>query len=327
MNQIDLLSQRYPKVSIGFSTHEDPDNFDAVKVAVAKGCRIFERHVGLVDKGYSINGYSSTPSQIGDWVASAKNAFDICGGPSRDRMMFSEKEVCDLNDLYRGVYAKKDIKAGDVIDPINTYYAMPIQDGQLPSRSLSKYAVFTASKDIKINEAVMYKTVRYTNRQNEVNTILKEMSAMLKKANIAVPDNIPMAISAHYGMDRFHEFGTILIDVLNREYCKKSLVVMPGQNHPTHLHKIKEETFHILDGQLEVDFGSAKHSLSRGDLLTVPRGQKHSFRSDEGAIIEEVSTTHIGSDSYYDDETINNNPHRKFSLTYYSGFADLEEIK
>lgn len=323
MNQIDLLSQRYPAVSIGFSTHEEPDNYDAVKVAVAKGCRIFERHVGLAESGYSINGYSSVPAQIGGWLASAKKAFDICGGPSTERMSFSEREICDLNDLYRGVYAKRDIVAGEKLNPDNVFYAMPIASGQLPSRGLSKYTEFVTLKNIKTNQPINNDDVRSVNIKDDISAILKKMSAMLRKANVAIPNNVPLAISAHYGIDRFYEYGTILIDVLNREYCKKILIMMPGQKHPTHLHKVKEETFHVLDGRLEVDFDGERHSLSTGDMLTVLRNQKHSFWSDDGAIIEEISTTSVSGDSYYDDKSIDSNPNRKFSLTFYSQFKDL----
>jgi len=323
MNQIDLLSQRYPGVSVGFSTHEEPNNLNAVKIAVAKGCRIFERHVGIATEKYSINGYSSTPAQVGDWVAAAKKAFDICGVPETERMPFSEREICDLNDLYRGVYAKKDIAAGERLNSKNIFYAMPIQSGQLPSRAVSKYAEFTALKGIKANQPVMYDNVKHVNKRDDISAIIKKMSAMLRKANVTPPNNVPMAISAHYGLDRFYECGTILIDVLNREYCKKILIMMPGQKHPTHYHTVKEETFIVVDGRLEVDLEGKRHSLGKGDMLPVLRGQKHSFWSDEGAIIEEISTTSIGGDSYYDDKKIENNPNRKFSLTYYSQFRDL----
>jgi mannose-6-phosphate isomerase-like protein (cupin superfamily) len=296
---------------------------DAVKIAVAKGCRIFERHVGIAEGRHTINGYSSTPAQVGVWVASAKKAFDICGGPGTERMAFSEREICDLNDLYRGVYAKRDIEAGETLNMSNVFYAIPIHEGQLPSRSLSKYTEFVVDKKIEANQQVRHEDVRFVNIRDDIKIILQKMSTMLRDANVTPPDNIPMAISTHYGISRFYEYGTILIDVLNREYCKKILIMMPGQKHPVHYHKVKEETFHVLDGKLEVDFDGERYSLSKGDILTVPRNQKHSFWSDEGAIIDEISTTSVNGDSYYDDKKIENNPNRKFSLTYYSQFMNL----
>ncbi len=60
LNQIDLLKHRYPGIPIGFSTHEDPKNTTAIVIALAKGARLLERHIGLRDK-YPLNAYSSTP--------------------------------------------------------------------------------------------------------------------------------------------------------------------------------------------------------------------------------------------------------------------------
>ena len=54
----------------------------------------------------------------------------------------------------------------------------------------------------------------------------------------------------------------------------------------------------VLDDFLE------EFELKAGDVQTVLRGQKHSFTSKGGAIFEEVSTTHIKNDSYYDDPKI-----------------------
>jgi hypothetical protein len=44
--------------------------------------------------------------------------------------------------------------------------------------------------------------------------------------------------------------GAVLINVINRAYAKKVLVQLPGQTHPLHFHKLKEETFLVLWGEL-----------------------------------------------------------------------------
>ena len=325
MNQINMLQRKFPGVMIGFSTHEEPENMDAVKVAVAKGCRIFERHVGISnpDKGIGLNLYSSTPEQVGKWVAAAKKAFDMCGIDGDQRMPFTEKEICDLNDLYRGVYAKKDLEPGDIISTENCYFAMPKQEGQIISRNLSKYSQYVVTEKIPANGAVFSKSVKYTNVREEISKILKDMAVMLRDANVTPPNGASLEISAHYGLDRFRETGAILIDIINREYCKKILLMMPGQKHPNHYHKVKEETFHVLNGTLGVDLEGKIYTLKKGDVLTVPRNAKHSFWSDDGAIFEEVSTTAVKGDSYYDDEKINSNPRRKFPMIYYSKFMEL----
>ena len=71
-----------------------------------------------------------------------------------------------------------------------------------------------------------------------------------------------------------------------------------------HLHKAKEETFQLLYGDLEVEIDGVKREMKPGDIQTVLRGQNHKFSSKNGAIFEEVSTTHIKNDSFYEDPEI-----------------------
>jgi N-acetylneuraminate synthase len=54
-----------------------------------------------------------------------------------------------------------------------------------------------------------------------------------------------------------------------------------------------------------------------GDLILVPRGSKHSFATGSGVIFEEISSTHYKNDSFYVDDSINQNEHRKTLLTYW----------
>jgi N-acetylneuraminate synthase len=41
-----------------------------------------------------------------------------------------------------------------------------------------------------------------------------------------------------------------------------------------------------------------------GDMQLIERGQNHEFRSENGCIIEEISTTHVPKDSHYKDRRI-----------------------
>jgi D-lyxose ketol-isomerase len=45
---------------------------------------------------------------------------------------------------------------------------------------------------------------------------------------------------------------------------------------------------------------------SAGDQVMVRPGVWHSFWTDDGVVVEEVSTTHFKGDSVYEDEQINN---------------------
>ena len=54
-----------------------------------------------------------------------------------------------------------------------------------------------------------------------------------------------------------------------------------------------------------------KYYLKAGDLKTIKKKQVHIFSTKKGAIIEELSTTSIKSDSYYLDRKIIENKKRK----------------
>ena len=115
MNQIALYKNRYPDMYIGFSTHESPDNMEPIKIAVAKGAQIFEKHVGVSTDTVSLNGYSATPEQVGNWLEAAMQAYRMCGVAGK-RYEPSEKEKADLLALQRGVFANRDLQPGDKVD-------------------------------------------------------------------------------------------------------------------------------------------------------------------------------------------------------------------
>ena len=81
--------------------------------------------------------------------------------------------------------------------------------------------------------------------------------------------------------------------------------MLPGQKHPAHYHKRKEETFQILSGQLDVYLDGHKQHLHPGQTCLIQPGVWHSFSSELGCIFEEISTTHFNDDSYYKDKKIN----------------------
>ena len=79
-----------------------------------------------------------------------------------------------------------------------------------------------------------------------------------------------------------------------------------NQEHPTQYHKIKEETFRILYGELDLQLNGTIYNLSIGDEALVSSTVRHSFKAKSDCIIEEISTTSMEDDSYYEDEKINN---------------------
>ena len=55
-----------------------------------------------------------------------------------------------------------------------------------------------------------------------------------------------------------------MITLINKDYCKKIIYQFPGQTNPEHFHKIKEETFVVLDGSLEVIVENVTSILQKG---------------------------------------------------------------
>ena len=298
---IDKMKKRYRNVEIGYSGHENPDDHIVSMLAVAKGAKIFERHVGLPTDNITLNAYSMNPSQADRWVKSIIDAKNICDLKKEDTKYISQEEIDSLNSLARGVYAKRAIAKGETLTRDDVFFAMPYQEGQLTSGDFVDG--MTATKDYQVNGAIYEK--KYISDVKSARSVVHDAKGMLFEAGIAVGSQFEVELSHHYGIGNFRQFGAVIINIVNREYCKKLIVVLPGQKHPRHHHKLKEETFQLLYGNLDIEIDGHKTQLKPGDMQTVLRGQIHAFSSKTGAIFEEISTTHVRNDSYYEDLAIN----------------------
>ena len=316
LSQIDLYRSRYPQAPIGYSTHEEPGNCTAVMLAVAKGAIAFERHVGIASGDVKLNAYSSTPEQVRGWLAAAREAYAMCGSADRRRDI-SEKERNDLRGLQRGVFVREPVLAGEKITPSRLFFAIPNFPGQLVANDLSKYAEIRATADIPAQQAVLASSVRITDFRDTVLKIITDIRSLVVKSGIRLQNRIDFELSHHFGIDRFYQYGCTIMNIINREYCKKLIIILAGQENPTHTHKVKEETFNVLYGDVWMELNGKREHYAAGDLVTVERNTPHRFGSANGAIFEEISTTHIKSDSYYDDPSIVNTENRKTSMTFW----------
>lgn len=299
LNFMDRMKRRYRYVPVGYSGHDAPDNLDVVKMAVAKGASILERHVGLPTQEITLNKYSMSPEQTDAWVKAALTAREICGSNGYDKQI-SQDELDSLKSLERGVYAAKDIQQGEVISREAAFFAMPCQESQTTSGEYQQSMV--ASRDYARNEPIFER--RKPSTVSMIRSIIHDVKGMLYEAHIEIGDDFDIELSHHYGIEHFRQTGAVLITLINREYCKKLMVILPGQKHPNHRHKVKEETFQLLWGDFEVNLDGKLVKMKSGDKLLVERRAWHSYSSQGGAIVEEVSTTHIKGDSEYEDERI-----------------------
>ena len=130
---------------------------------------------------------------------------------------------------------------------------------------------------------------------------------MLSYAKIPLSHEFNTEYSHHYGVDNFFKVGVTMITIINRAYAKKILIQLPDQEHPSHYHKQKEETFHVLYGTVEIELNGKIQACHPGDVVTIEPETRHAFVSYDGAVIEEISSTHFVNDSFYSDENIKYN--------------------
>ena len=314
LNQITLLKERYPDVTVGYSTHEDPIIADSGGIAVGKGAKILERHIDISCD--TINKYSSVPMDIKVWLTVTEDAIKMCGVKD-ERYTPSDSELESLHGLRRGMFVNRDVKEGEVLKKEDVFFAIPlVADNHLSANDFSKYNEMTILEDIKKNDPVLTADVSIDNKREKVLENVRLFSGMIKESKIALPDTIACELSHHFSLDTFEEFGAMIIDIINKMYCKKYILMLKNQYHNPHSHKKKTETFHVLYGSMVVNLDGKGIEMVEGELLTVNPGEVHSFETSEGVIFEEVSTTHYTNDSFYLDQKImENKDNRKTKIT------------
>ncbi|MCR4874251.1 MAG: N-acetylneuraminate synthase family protein [Clostridia bacterium] len=297
LNVMTRMMNRY-HVPVGYSGHENPNDFTICKMAIAKGASILERHVGLATNEIKLNAYSTDVRDADKWIEAIISAFKICGGDEDKRI--PEAELKSMEELARGAYVNKAIKQGDKINREDVFFAMPCQTNQTTSGEFVEGMV--ATRDYSKNEPL------YERRADDivysVRDIIHDVKGMLAEANIVVGPDFELELSHHYGLDKFREYGATIVNIINREYCKKLIIMLPGQKHPNHYHKVKEESFQVLYGKLDLIMDGKYQEVRTGEVVTVKRNSQHAFSSKDGCIFEEISTTHVKNDSYYEDERI-----------------------
>ena len=307
MDQVRQLRERYSDLVIGYSAHESATDLDVVALAVASGAALLERHVGLPTDTISLNAYSLAPADVEAWVDWALKAhLAIRTGQEREHF---DKELRSMDELKRGIYVKVAKKPGEFLELDDLMLAMPCLPGQFSATEFDDViGLPVPHQGLAAMMPVMKDGGGKTPPEIHASSIVEQTRRMLAEAKIALPEGTPAELSHPYGLETFEKYGAVIIDIVNREYCKKLIVQLPGQDHPFHKHIQKEETFQLLVGEVEAEVDGEVSLLKPGDSLTIHRGAMHAFRTRTGMIMEEISTTHIKGDSIYQDESILSDP-------------------
>jgi sialic acid synthase SpsE len=140
LSQIDYLVNRYPSHVIGFSSHEYHDWSSSMLISYAKGARTWERHVDIEHNNVPVANYCSLPGQIDTWFKAFHKAKEMSGNSNLRRRIISKEEIQYLDALVRGVYARRQIPAGYIVDhktfDEDFLLAVPLLKGQLSTREV-----------------------------------------------------------------------------------------------------------------------------------------------------------------------------------------------
>jgi len=310
LNRITKLKLRYSTIPIGYSTHEDPSNVIAGPIALAKGAVILERHIGLPENGHTLNSYSSSAAQLANWHENIKKSIAMFGSESSQPVNnLAEQQA--LHGLRRFAFSNVKINKGELVLPENIFFAIPGGETGVTANDFGRYQIMTAIEDILPGEAITASNIQISNPEERIFEIRNEISKLIKKSGAVVPQGSVLEISHHYGLSNFDKFGTCMLTIVNREYCKKLLISLPGQAHPDMFHKIKDETFFIVYGNVLMKLDGKEIEMKAGDLVSIPPNSIHGFFTQTGCVIEEVSSNHNPEDSYYVDKEITKNVSRK----------------
>jgi cytidyltransferase-like protein len=95
--------------------------------------------------------------------------------------------------------------------------------------------------------------------------------------------------------------------VNKEEYCGKLLFLKKGKRFSWHYHKLKDETFYVHSGKIELSYGlgdnpytpsTQKIILEAGDTFHISVGLRHQAKALLDSHVFEFSTTHFDDDSH-----------------------------
>jgi len=99
-------------------------------------------------------------------------------------------------------------------------------------------------------------------------------------------------------MKRVEKLWGSEIWVCNLNYCGKILKLNKGFRCSLHFHKLKDETFYVIKGEVLMEINNRKRKMKVGDAQRIKPMERHRFTGIKDAEIIEFSTHHLDTDSY-----------------------------
>ena len=298
--------ERYPKARIGYSGHEPPGAHRVSTLALALGARVFERHVGLRTPEIALNAYSLDLADVAEWLLAMADAVRILGKP-KSAAYVNPAERASLDALRRGVFARVEIPADRELGHDLVRFQFPLRPEQIDVADFTTiYHRFFSTRTIAPGEPIGPANSRrlVDSRSQSLDRYVQRIRGIATEAHVEIADDELLEISHHFGVSELWSYGCCIVNVLNRSYCKKLILMAEGQEHPEQFHRIKEETLRVLHGELELGLDGTVHQLAAGQSIVVEANARHNFRALTDTVLEELSTTSSPEDSYYTDPRI-----------------------
>ena len=115
-------------------------------------------------------------------------------------------------------------------------------------------------------------------------------------------------IPLHFGLNDFERIGEVeywIVNDLVNHYCGKFLFLFENQRCPRHHHMMKDETFFIVRGAVEMEAGRKRFRMQPGATFKMKPKVDHTFRAIGGpALVLEVSLPSVPHDNIFEDHRI-----------------------
>ena len=154
--------------------------------------------------------------------------------------------------------------------------------------------------------AKRYDDIEVTGQERK--QVLVRCRRQIAEWGLKMPRVRPLVLD--FGVGEFEKIGEIEFWVVNLRdagYCGKFLFVFDGQTCPYHNHKVKHETFFVLEGAVRMKVNNKTRVMEQGDLLVMPPGMKHSFQGVGPALLLEVSLPSVRGDNFFRDRRVGKN--------------------
>ena len=115
------------------------------------------------------------------------------------------------------------------------------------------------------------------------------------------------------------EYTNIIVksEQANNEYVITDGIIEPNGFVPDHYHKWEDQTFHIMEGEVEAKIAEKWYNLSAGDTIHCPRGISHFIKNNGNSNARIVSYIFPGKwaeDFFAETSKQNNSAERDLKL-------------